>query len=176
MAFIEPAKVIAYFELRPDTQVADFGAGTGAYALAMSRAILPNGKVYAVDVQKELLITLRNSIQSEHIENIELLWGDIETLGGSKLGDQMMDFVLISNVLFQTKAGYQLAIEAKRVLKPGGCLAVIDWTDSFGNMGPTSDMIVPATEAKKIFESAGFQFEKDFPAGDRHYGLIFKKR
>jgi len=176
MAFIEPSKIIAYFELRPDTQVADFGAGTGAYALAMSRAVLPNGKVYAVDVQKELLITLKNSIQTEHIGNIELLWGDIETLGGSKIADQVVDFVLISNVLFQTKAGYQLALEAKRILKPNGRVAVIDWTDSFGNMGPTPDMVVTADEAKKIFESAGFQFDKDFPAGDHHYGLIFKKR
>lgn len=176
MAFIEPAKVIAYFELRPDTQVADFGAGTGAYALAMSRAVLPNGKVYAVDVQKELLITLKNSIQTEHIGNIELLWGDIETLGGSKLGDQIIDFVLISNVLFQTKAGYQLALEAKRVLRPGGRVAIIDWTDSFGHMGPTPEMVVVASEAKKIFESAGFVYDKEFPAGDHHYGLIFKKQ
>jgi ubiquinone/menaquinone biosynthesis C-methylase UbiE len=176
MAFVEPAKVVAYFELRPDTQVADFGAGTGAYALLMSRAVLPNGKVYAIDVQKELLITLKNAIQTEHIGNIELLWGDIETLGGTKLGDQMIDFVLISNVLFQTKAGYQIALEAKRVLKVGGRVGVIDWTESFGNMGPTPDMVVTADEAKKIFESAGFQWEKDFPAGDNHYGLIFKKR
>lgn len=176
MGFIEPAKVMAYFELRPDTQVADFGAGTGAYTLAMSRAVLPNGRVYAIDVQKELLITLKNNIKTEHIGNIELLWGDIETLGGSKLGDQTVDFVLISNVLFQTKAGYQIALEAKRVLRPGGRVAVIDWTDSFGNMGPTPEMIIPAEEAKKIFVSAGFQVAKDFPAGDHHYGLIFKKQ
>lgn len=176
MAFIEPEKVIAYFELRPDTQVADFGAGTGAYALAMSRAVLPNGKVYAVDVQKELLITLKNRIQTEHVGNIELLWGDIEILGGSKIADQVVDFVLISNVLFQTKAGYQLALEVKRILKADGRVAVIDWTDSFGNMGPTPEMVVTALEAKKIFESAGFQFNKDFPAGDNHYGIIFKKR
>ncbi len=176
MAFIEPAKVIAYFELRPDSQVADFGAGTGTYALAMSRAVLPNGKVYAVDVQKELLITLKNSIQSEHIGNIELLWGDLETLGGSKIADQVVDFVLLSNILFQTKAGYQLALEAKRVLKPGGRVAIIDWTDSFGGLGPTPDMVVNADEAKKIFESAGFRFDKEFPAGDHHYGLILKKQ
>ena len=176
MAFIEPAKVIPYFELRPDIHVADFGAGTGAYTLAMSRAVLPNGKVYAIDVQKELLITLKNSIQTNHIGNLELLWGDIETLGGTKLGDQTVDFVLISNVLFQTKAGYQIALEAKRVLRPGGHVAIIDWTDSFGNMGPVPDMVVSMTDARKMFESAGFLWEKDFPAGDHHYGLIFKKR
>lgn len=176
MAFVEPDKVIPFFDLRPDSQVADFGAGTGAYALAMSRAVLPNGKVYAIDVQKELLVTLKNSIQAHHIGNIELLWGDIETLGGSKLGDQIIDFVLLSNVLFQTKSGYQIALESKRVLKTGGRVAVIDWTGSFGNMGPTEDMVVTADDAKKTFESAGFQLEKDFPAGDHHYGLIFKKR
>lgn len=176
MAFIEPAKIIPYFELRPDSQVADFGAGTGAYSLAMSRAVLPNGKVYAIEVQKDLLITLKNQIQASHIGNIELLWGDVENLGGTKIGDQSVDFVLISNLLFQTKAGYQVALETKRVLRPGGRVGIIDWTDSFGGIGPTSDMIVNEDEAKKIFEGAGFVYDKSFPAGDHHYGLILKKR
>lgn len=175
MAFVDPSSVVPYFELRPDSYVADFGAGTGVYSVLMSRAVLPNGKVYSVDVQKELLITLKNTIQTEHIGNIELLWGDLEKLGGTKIGDRQVDFVLISNVLFQTKAGYQIALEAKRVLKPEGRVAVIDWTESFGHMGPTPDMVVPMNEAKKMFESAGFRFAKDFPAGDHHYGLVFKK-
>jgi ubiquinone/menaquinone biosynthesis C-methylase UbiE len=175
MAFVEPNSILPYLGLRPDSFVADFGAGTGAYSLLMSRAVLPNGKVYAIDVQKELLINLKNTIQSNHITNIELLWGDLEKLGGTKLGDHMIDFVLISNVLFQTKAGYQIALEAKRVLKPEGRVGIIDWTDSFGNMGPSSDMIIPEAEAKKIFESAGFVFQKSFPAGDHHYGVILKK-
>jgi len=176
MAFIDPAQVIPYFELRPDMQVADFGCGTGAYTMLMSRAILPNGKVYAIEVQKDLLITLKNTIAEKHLGNIELLWADIETVGGSKVADRVLDLVLLSNVLFQTEDhGYKTSLEVKRVLRPEGRVVLIDWAGSFGNMGPHPDQVITKESARKIFETAGFQFVKEFPAGDNHYGLILKK-
>lgn len=176
MAFIEPSKVVSYFDLRPDTQVADFGCGTGAYALAMSRAILPNGKVYAIDVQRDLLVTLKNVAHEQNVRNIDFIWADAEKLGGTKIADGILDFVLLSNILFQTHGGYQLSLEAKRILKPGGQVAIIDWADSFGGLGPQMGDVVKPEEARKTFESAGFEFVKDFPAGDHHYGLIMKKK
>ncbi len=175
MAFADPASIVNYFGLKPNMTAADFGTGSGAYALVMAEQVRPNGKVYAVDVQKDLLITLKNTAKERHLTNLEILWGDIENLAGSKIGDQRVDFVLLSNVLFQTKAGYKMAIEAKRILKPGGRVAVIDWTDSFGNLGPRPEDVVTANLAKKVFAQAGFVWEKDFPAGGHHYGLIFKK-
>jgi ubiquinone/menaquinone biosynthesis C-methylase UbiE len=175
MAFLKPAVVVPYFELRPDMQVGDFGCGTGAYAIAMSRAILPNGKVYAVDVQKDLLTNLMNAARDQNVRNIELLWGDLDEIGGSKIREGLLDFVLLSNVLFQAGGGYKLAVESKRVLKPGGRVAVIDWSDSFGNLGPRGDLIVTKDAARQSFEGAGFAFLKEFPAGDHHYGLIFKR-
>jgi len=176
MAFIDPAAVVPYFELRPNMQTADFGCGSGAYALAMSRAILPNGKVYAIDVQKDVLVALKNTAEEKNVRNIEFIWGDIEALGGSKIGDQSLDFALASNVLFQTGGGYKLAMEIKRVLKTGGRAAIIDWNESFGNLGPRPEDIVTKESAKQTFEAAGFSVGREFPAGDHHYGLIFTKR
>jgi len=176
MAFIDPAAVIPYFELRPDMQVADFGCGIGAYSIPMSRSIMPNGRVYAIEVQKDLLATLKNAITENHLGNVELLWGDIESAGGTKIADRVVDLVLLSNVLFQTSdKGYKTALEAKRVLKSGGRVVIIDWTESFGNMGPHPDQVVTQEMARKTFETAGFQFVKDFPAGDNHYGIILSK-
>ncbi|MEK7477794.1 MAG: methyltransferase domain-containing protein [Patescibacteria group bacterium] len=175
MAFADPASIVNYFGLKPDMTVADFGAGSGAYALAMAEQVRPNGKVYAIDVQKDLLVTLKNTAKERHLTNLEVLWGDIENLGGSKIGDQIIDFVLLSNVLFQTKASYKMAIETKRILKPSGQVAIIDWAESFGGLGPRPEDIMAAEEAKKIFGQAGFAYEKSFPVGDHHYGLIFKK-
>ena len=175
MAFADPAVIVNYFGLKPDMVVADFGAGSGAYALAMAEQTRPNGKVYAVDVQKDLLTTLKNQARERHLTNLEVLWGDVETLGGSKIGDQKMDFILLSNVLFQTEAGYQAALEAKRILRPGGQAAVIDWQESFGGLGPPPEKIIPADAAKKLFAQAGFAYNKSFPAGDHHYGLIFRE-
>ncbi len=175
MAFANPALIARAFLLRPGMTVADFGAGSGAYALEMSRLVLPGGRVYAVDVQKELLVTLKNAAAEKRYHNIEILWGDVEQAGGSKLADQSVDFVLVSNLLFQTTAGYSLAVEAKRILKNGGLVGVIDWREVAGSLGPRREQVVPSAQAQQIFTDAGFLFDHDFPAGDHHYGLLFKK-
>jgi ubiquinone/menaquinone biosynthesis C-methylase UbiE len=176
MSFIDPASVVPYFELRPDMQAADFGCGAGAYVLAMSRAVLPNGKIFAIDVQKDILLALKNSAKEQHITNIEPLWGDIESAGGAKIGNGLLDFALCSNVLFQTEGGYKVALEMKRALKSGGRAAVIDWSDSFGHLGPHPEALVKKEDARRTFESVGFSFIREFPAGDHHYGLLFAKK
>lgn len=173
MPFSDPKIVINHFNLTEGMTVADFGAGSGAYALAMARRVGRSGRVYAIDVQKELLARLGRAAKTANIVNIEVIWGDLERAGGSKLKDQSVDFVLLANILFQAKAKYSLVLEAKRILKPAGRLAVIDWQDSFGQLGPPPAAVVKPEEAKRILAQAGFQPVKEFPAGDHHYGLIF---
>ncbi|MBI2100666.1 MAG: methyltransferase domain-containing protein [Candidatus Vogelbacteria bacterium] len=176
MPFSVPAANVNHFNLTEGMTVADFGAGSGAYALAIARRVGATGRVYAIDVQKELLARLSREAkagQLGNITNIEVIWSDLERAGGSKLADQSVDFVLVANLLFQVTAKYTLALEAKRILKPDGRLAVIDWQDSFGGLGPPAAQVIRSEEAKKIMAQAGFRFRKDFPAGDHHYGLLF---
>jgi ubiquinone/menaquinone biosynthesis C-methylase UbiE len=97
----------------------------------------------------------------------------VEKLNGSTLAAASVDVVVAANVLFQTVGRYTLALEAKRVLRPGGRVAVVEWADSFNNLGPEASAVVPVEEAKKIFAEAGFKFANDFPAGAHHYGLMF---
>ena len=65
--------------------------------------------------------------------------------------------------------------EAKRIIKTGGKLAVVDWSDSFGGIGPMADHVIKEDEARELAVKEGFTFERDFKAGAHHYGLIFKK-
>jgi hypothetical protein len=52
---------------------------------------------------------------------------------------------------------------------------VIDWTDSFGGMGPRTADVVDKETATALFETQQFILEREFPAGDHHYGLAFRK-
>jgi ubiquinone/menaquinone biosynthesis C-methylase UbiE len=173
MAFSKPQEVVAQFHLQVGITVADFGTGSGAYALALARAIGPTGRCYAIDIQKELLARLAREAKDLHLRNIEVIRGDLEQVHGSTLADHMVDFVVIANLLFQTSAKYILVREAKRILRPNGKVALIDWSGSFGGLGPKSEEVLAPIEAKKIFAEAGFSFLNDFPAGDHHYGLMF---
>ena len=65
--------------------------------------------------------------------------------------------------------------EAQRILKKNGRLVIIDWSESFGNIGPKPDHVVSASAAKLLCQEAGFEFLKSIHAGEHHYGFIVKK-
>ena len=98
--FSDPQRNIEQFELTEGMSVADLGAGSGFYSISAAR-VVGDGKVYAVDVQRDLLTKLSGDAQKSHLTNIEVIWGDAEKSGGTKLGNDSMDAVIISNILFQ---------------------------------------------------------------------------
>ena len=124
-------------------------------------------------MQKDLVKKLESDIKHWGLSNIDCIWGDIERKGGTKISDHSMDAVIASNVLFQAEDKLGLIDEAKRVLKKGGKVLLIDWSGSFGGMGPTSEHIVTESMAKELFEKRGFKFLENIPANVHHYGIIF---
>jgi ubiquinone/menaquinone biosynthesis C-methylase UbiE len=170
---LNPEETIRPLLLRDDSRVADFGAGSGVFTLAAMKYIR-TGKVYAVDVQRGLLPLIANKIDAEHQKNIEIIWGDIEEPNGSKIKSESVDAVIFANMLFQVSKKEIAVAEIKRVLMNGGKLLVVDWLGSFNNMGPREEDIVSKEAARSLFEKNGFTFISDVPAGDYHYGMIFR--
>ncbi|MDB5258830.1 MAG: type 11 methyltransferase [Candidatus Taylorbacteria bacterium] len=172
--FSDPIKNIAQFDIQDGMKVVDIGAGSGFYSLESGKKVGPRGMVYAVDVQRDLLDKVKNSAGLLGIHNIETVWGNAEKIGGTKLRESIADRTILSNVLFQIEAKDRdnLALELKRITKSGGKLMVIDW-EAGSALGPRT--LVPSMIAGAIFAKAGFALEKEFDAGDHHYGLIFKR-
>lgn len=173
--FSDPDQNVENFGLMPGMHVADCGSGSGFYSLAAARALGEKGRVYAIDVQKDLLARLKNEAARLHLKNIETIWGNIEKPGGTSLRDNSVDAAFLANVLFQVKDKNSLLTELKRILKPKGRVLVVDWTSSFGGMGPSGESVVTSEQAQEIFSKGGFSFERRMPAGEHHYGLIFQK-
>ncbi len=155
--------------------MADFGAGSGAYALELARLVGHTGMVYAVDVQKDLLTSLRSEARRRGLHNIEILWGNLDKVGGSKLRDASVDAVVLSNVLFQIENKEATAREVARVVVPGGRVLIVDWSSSAGAAGPRPEQLLSERRAREIFEAAGLALDHTFAAGSYHYGLIFNK-
>lgn len=173
--FIKPEEIIKNFEIRPGMVVADFGSGSGHYVLAVAKKINNSGVVYAIDIQKNLLEAVKSEATKQHLSSVDIIWADIESQEGTKLASGTLDFAIASNILFQIGDKTALAREIFRVLKNGGRTAVIDWSASFSGAGPSPKEVVPKKEAERIFMQEGFLEEREFPAGDNHYGIIFKK-
>lgn len=173
--FTNPETNINELGIHEGMTVVDFGAGSGAYTAILGERVGEKGHVFAVEVQKEFLANIKNLANSRGLHNIEVIWGDIEKFGGTKIKDDSVDAVVVSNVLFQAEEKQELLREAKRILKGGGKLLIIDWKDSFNNLGPTKDAVVPLAIARGMCERQGFVVKKDFDAGEHHYGLVAYK-
>ena len=174
-SFSNPSENIRHTGIQEGMHVADFGSGAGAYVMALADAVGKDGMVYAVDVQRDLLTRVQNDATQAGHENVEIVWGDIEEPGGVNIKEGLLDAVLISNTLFQAENKNGVIKEAWRVLKPGGMLVVIDWTDSFGGIGPQQNMVVTQAEATLICTDNNFALKKNIDAGSHHYGLVFVK-
>lgn len=173
--FSQPEKNIKQVNIDPGMTVVDLGSGAGAYSISAAHLVGPAGRVYSVDVQKDLLEKLKTDALNQKLSNIEVVWGDLDEVNGTGLVSDSADRIIIANVLFQSEDKDNFIKEAKRILKPTGKLLFIDWTDSFGGLGPKPNDVIKPDVAHTLFESEGFVFEKEIQVGDHHYGFIFKQ-
>jgi len=174
--FSDPKRNIEQFGLIPGMKVADLGAGSGFYALASAQTVGNSGRVFAIDIQKDLLTKLKNIANHEKMHNIETIWGDLEMVGGTRLQDGSVDAVIISNILFQISNKDQFFQEVRRILKSNHHALLVDWADSYNGLGPPKADIITESSAKKLFEEKNFEFVRSISAGDHHYGMIFNKK
>ncbi|MEX0917794.1 MAG: methyltransferase domain-containing protein [Candidatus Paceibacterota bacterium] len=173
--FVIPEVVVTHFHLRKGEVVADFGAGTGFFLPSLSRLVGTDGKVYACEIQRTLTESIGQLLRSKNIGNVQVLWCDIEAPAGTKLRDGALDAGVVVNSLFQMEQKDAAFVEMVRTLRRGGKLFVIDWSESFGGLGPHPEQVITADAVKSLAESHGLLFERSFDAGDHHYGLAFRK-
>ncbi len=175
--FVSPAKVIENLDLGPAMTVADFGCGSGHYTIEAAKKVGKSGKVYAIDIQQEMLSFVRSQAKLMGLINIETVWADLETANATNLRENSVDLVIISNILFQAENKKQIIQEAFRILKSGGKTAIIEWDveNQAGIFGPQIEKRITSQNVKDLFAESGFIFEKEFNPGEHHYGLIFKK-
>src|SRR3989344_8811260 len=169
-SFSNPREVVLQLGLREGMKVGDFGAGSGPYPRAVAAVVSHGGKVYAIDVQEDVLKHLTLNSHEHHRSIINTVWGDIEKPGGTHLREHSLDAVILANTFFQIENRFGLLGEIKRVLKSGGKLLVVDWAGSYGGMGPTPEKVISEHDTETFFINGGFHKVKSFRAGAHHYG------
>jgi len=173
--FLEPERIVKNFGLKPGDHVADFGAGHGYFTLPLARAVGREGKVWAIDIQQPALDIIRSKAKIEHLLNVEYVRANLEEPGSSGVGERFFDFVLIANILFQSEGKGALFGEARRLLREGGRLAVVEWGETPSPLGPPAGLRVKKETARALASQSGLELDREFSAGPHHYGLLFTK-
>lgn len=126
--FINPSEIVKYFRekkyILPGMTGADFGCGGGYFTYLLANEVGPEGKIYAIDVQEEVLKEAQEFINNFALGNVKFVLQDLEH--GSGVDDNCLDFVFISQVLYQSGSPEKILISAKKALKDNGFLIILE--------------------------------------------------
>ena len=170
--FLNPNEILKQLDLKKEMVAADFGSGSGGWAIPLAK-ILKDGKVYAIDILEEPLSALKNKSEIEGINNIEIVRADVEGDKDLIIQDNVLDLVLITNLLFQAENKNTIFQRAKRILKRGGRILLIEWKLE-ASLGPKSGKI-SSKEVKELAKKNGLRVGEEIEAGNYDYGLILEK-
>jgi len=117
------AEILAALNVRPDSTVADVGAGDGFFTSRLARAVGPNGRVFAVDINDQALGRLRRRLQDEAISNVTVVKG---TPADPMLPQASLDAALIVNAYHEMDQHQAMLAAIRRALKPDGRLVLVE--------------------------------------------------
>jgi len=156
--------------------VADLGCGSAGHLVFPIASIVGiNGKVYAVDILKNILETVNRKAKQENFKNVKTVWSDIEVFGATDIEQNSIDTIFVVNTFYITKKKNEVMREIVRLLKKSGRVVFVDWKNSFSPFGPPSELRVSIDLLKDLAKNNGLKFDEEFFVGQYHYGLIFEK-
>lgn len=171
--FFDPNKVLALLGVNSKiVNVSDFGCGYGTFTIPPARIIA--GKIYAFDIEPEMIKTVEQKAKTRSLSNVEVILRDFVSKG-SGLKDESVDYVFLFNILHIEKPQILLK-ESYRILKAGGRVGIIHWNyDPATPRGPPMDIRPRPKQLRCWAESVGFIFERKVDLKPYHYGLVLRK-
>jgi ubiquinone/menaquinone biosynthesis C-methylase UbiE len=171
-AWQQPETVIDNLGIRPGDDVADLGAGSGYFTIRLARAVAPGGRVYAVDVDPQMLEYIDRRAQEEQLDNIQTILADPHD---PKLGSSSMDLIFICNTLHHISDRAKYYPLLAQALKPGGRLVDIDFQKGKLPVGPSVETKIAKKDVIKELEPSGFRLLKEFDFLKYQYFLVFER-
>lgn len=168
---LDPDAVWKEVGLLPGSVVVEVGAGTGFFAFPAARRVGPTGKVYAVDISRELVDLLRERAVSEHLPQVEAVESSATSI---PLPSGLADVVLMATVLHDVPGS--TVAEAVRLLRPGGTFVNLDWEIWESPMGPPLEIRLTPEQAAERLAEAGLGLERSWKVGPYHYGQVLRRR
>lgn len=167
-----PEKALDALALEKGMVVADIGAGTGYFSRRIARRIAP-GKVYAVDIQPEMLARLRSYAAKEQITNIETILGLPDD---PRLPAAAIDLILMVDVYHEFAQPQAMLRKIREALRPSGRLVLLEYRKEDPSVPIRFEHKMTVDEARVELEAEGFRLEKVIQKLPRQHILIFRPK
>jgi len=152
--------------------VADVGAGSGYFTVRLGARVGPNGRVYANDLQPEMLKMLASRLARENVRNVTLVQGAIDDV---KLPPAAIDLVLMVDVYHECSEPQKMLRAIRTSLKPGGRLVLLEYRKEDPEVPIRLEHKMSIAEAKLEVEAEGFTLSRVDDRLPRQHILIFAK-
>lgn len=165
------SQLLKNLAVKPGMVIADIGAGSGYHSALLSKMVGP-GKVYAVDVEPEMIAYLNDRIKLEGIKNIVPVLSTEQTVS---LPANTIDMMLLVDVYHEFSYPYEMALSMLNALKPGGKLVLVEFRSEDPMVPIKTIHKMSETQAVKELIAAGFIFEKNISNLPWQHCLVFRK-
>lgn len=161
-------EVIAKLALKPGDVVADIGSGAGSFSIPFAKAVAPNGIVYAVDIDKDMLSYVANKAEKEGVTNLRTVLGEYND---PKL-PQHVDVVFFHRVLHMIENRQLYLNNTAPYVKPAGRIVIIDKNPEHS---PNSWMWLKQSDVDTWMAAISYYPEQQFNIFDDRYFVVYQR-
>ena len=154
-AWQRPEQIMDHLGIAEGSIVADLGAGGGWFTIRLARRVGPNGRVYAQDIQPEMIGAIKRRVDREGLKNVQTVLGTTE----DPQLPAPVDVVLIVDAYHEMDDPQTLLRNVRASLKPGGRVGIVEFTKNGHGPGPLMEERVDPERVVRDAQAAGLRLE-----------------
>jgi ubiquinone/menaquinone biosynthesis C-methylase UbiE len=165
-------RLLAALEVKRGQAVCDLGCGNGYYTLRLARLVGPKGKVYAVDIQPEMLKMLLKRAKRQRVANVVPVLGSVDN---PRLPEGQIDLVLMVDVYHEFSYPEQMLAAVRKSLKPRGQIALAEFRSEDRKVPILPLHKMSKKQILKEFTANGFRVERQFDKLPWQHLMFFQR-
>jgi SAM-dependent methyltransferase len=169
----QPNKLLEALKIKKESVIADIGAGSGYFTFRLAKQVGPKGKIYAVDIQPEMLDIIRQKMKTQEVENVEPILGQEDD---PKLPANAVDLILMVDVYHEFAYPYEMTEAMVRALKPNGRLVFVEYRKEDPKVPIKLVHKMTEKQVRKEMEPHPLQWERTLDVLPTQHIIIFRKK
>jgi arsenite methyltransferase len=172
-AYQKPHEVMMALGIKPGEVIADIGAGSGYFTFRLARQVGVNGRVYAVDINPDMIVYINRRIRDSNTRNLVTILAPPDD---PLLPDASVDRFFICDTWHHIEKQDPYLALMKKALKPGGQVVMIDFQKKELPVGPPLNMKIAREDLVRQMDQNGFRLVQEHTFLPYQYFLVFQTK